>query len=290
VNGQRLAVGLMTGQAILFAVETAMIHHIGARGSAMQLALLRGAAGVTLVGFLAWNAGWSVIKTEQLPLQLLRGFVSVVYLWVLMYSFAHMPFADATAISYTQAAYIAVFSSVILNERVTTLRWIATAIGIVGALMIVKPAIPDRQIVYLVALLGTSFNGLAFVLNKYLQRPTGDSELTTMFYVNAVAVVCNLPVLATTTLPEPAVWPWLSGVLIFGPIGMYLGMVAVRHASASSLGPYTLLRLIIASIGGIVFFREVPDLLSWLGIAAILLSCLLASVQPSPRTQAGMAV
>jgi len=226
-----------------------------------------------------------VMKTAQLSLQLLRGLVSVLYLWVLMYSFAHMPFADAMAISYTQAAYIAAFSALILNERVTTLRWIATAIGVVGALLIVKPAFLDRNIVYLAALLGTSFNGLAFVLNKYLQRPGGDSELTTMFYVNAIAVVCNLPVLATTALPEPEVWPWLSGVLIFGPVGMYLGMVAVRHASASSLGPYTLLRLVIAIVGGIVLFREVPDLLSWLGVAAILSSCLLATVPASPRAQ-----
>ena len=285
MKNQRLAVGLMIGQAILFAVETAMIHHIGPRGSAMQLALLRGGAGVTLVGVIAWNTGWSVMKTSQLPLQLLRGFVSVLYLWVLMYSFAHMPFADATAIAYTQAAYIAVFSALILNERVTTFRWIATAIGTVGALLIVKPAFLDRNIVYLVALLGTSFNGLAFVLNKYLQRPGGDSELTTMFYVNAIAVVCNLPVLAMTTLPDPEVWPWLSGVLIFGPVGMYVGMVAVRHASASSLGPYTLLRLVIAIVGGIVLFREVPDLLSWLGVAAILSSCLLATVPASPRAQ-----
>jgi drug/metabolite transporter (DMT)-like permease len=290
MKNQRLAVGLMIGQSILFAVETAMIHHIGSRGSAMQLALLRGGGGVTLVGLIAWNTGWSVVKTSQLPLQLLRGFVSVLYLWVLMYSFAHMPFADATAISYTQAAYIAVFSALILNERVTTLRWIATAIGTVGALLIVKPGFLDRNIVYLVAMLGTSFNGLAFVLNKYLQRPGGDSELTTMFYVNAIAVVCNLPVLATTTLPQPEVWPWLSGVLIFGPVGMYMGMVAVRHASASSLGPYTLLRLVIAMIGGVVLFREIPDLLSWLGVAAILSSCLLALVPASVRTPPRVAV
>ena len=290
MKNQRLAVGLMIGQAILFAVETAMIHHIGSRGSAMQLALLRGGAGVTLVGVIAWNTGWSVMKTSQLPLQLLRGFVSVLYLWVLMYSFAHMPFADATAIAYTQAAYIAVFSALILNERITTLRWIATAIGTVGALLIVKPAFVDRNIVYLVALLGTSFNGLAFVLNKYLQRPGGDTELTTMFYVNAIAVVCNLPVLATTTLPEPEVWPWLSGVLIFGPVGMYIGMVAVRHADASSLGPYTFLRLIIAVIGGIVLFHEFPDLISWLGVAAILSSCLLALAPVSPRAQPRVAL
>ena len=290
MKNQRLAVGLMIGQAILFAVETAMIHHIGSRGSAMQLALLRGGAGVTLVGVIAWNTGWSVIKTSQLPLQLLRGFVSVLYLWVLMYSFAHMPFADATAIAYTQAAYIAVFSTLILNERMTTLRWIATAIGTVGALLIVKPAFVDRNIVYLVALLGTSFNGLAFVLNKYLQRPGGDTELTTMFYVNAIAVVCNLPVLFTSMLPEPEVWPWLSGVLIFGPVGMYLGMVAVRYASASSLGPYTLLRLVIAAMAGVVLFREIPDVLSWLGVAAILSSCLMALGPDRPRTPSGAAL
>ena len=156
----------------MFAIETAMIHHIGSRGSAMQLSLLRGGAGVTLVVLLSGATGWSVIKTDQLPLQLLRGFVSALYLWVLIYSFAHMPFADATAISYTQAAYIVLaFSALILNERVTTLRWIATAIGIVGALLIIKPAFLDRNVVYLVVLLGTSLNGLACVLNKYLQRP-----------------------------------------------------------------------------------------------------------------------
>jgi drug/metabolite transporter (DMT)-like permease len=290
MKSQRLAVGLMIGQAILFAVETATIHHLGPRASAMQLALLRSGAGLMLVGVLAWHTGWSVMKTDQLPLQLLRGFVSVLYLWVLMYSFAHIPFADATAIAYTQAAYIAVFSALLLNERVTALRWAATAIGTVGALLIVKPGFLDRNIIYLGALLGTSFNGLAFVLNKYLQRPGGDSELTTMFYVNAIAVVCNLPVLAVTTLPTPEVWPWLSGVLLFGPIGMYLGIVAVRHASASSLGPYTFLRLVIAMIGGIILFHEIPDLLSWLGVAAILSSCLLSIAPASPPAQPKVAL
>lgn len=290
MKNERLAAGLMIGQAILFTVETAMIHRIGPRGAPMQLALLRSVGGLMLVGVLAWKTGWSVLKTDQLPVQLLRGSVSVLYLWVFVYSFSYMPFADATAISYTQAAYIAVFSAIILSERVTPLRWMATSIGTVGALLIVKPAFLHGNVVYLVALFGTSFNGLAFVLNKYLQRPGGDSELTTMFYVNAVAVVCNLPVLATTPLPGKEVWPWLSGVLLFGPMGMYLGIVAVRHANASSLAPFTFLRLAIAIVGGIVLFREFPDVLSWLGLAAILSSCFLSIVPAAPRAQPGITV
>ena len=59
MKNQRLAVGLMIGQAILFAVENAMIHHIGPRGSPMLLALLRSGAGVTLVGLIGWNTGWN---------------------------------------------------------------------------------------------------------------------------------------------------------------------------------------------------------------------------------------
>src|SRR5215475_13844747 len=132
MKSQRLAVGLMVGQAILFTVETAMIHHLGSRASAMQLALLRSSAGLLLVGSLAWKIGWSVLKTSQLPLQILRGSVSVIYLWVLMYSFANLPFADAVAISYTQAIYIAVFSILVLNERVAPLQWGANAISAVG--------------------------------------------------------------------------------------------------------------------------------------------------------------
>ena len=67
-----------------------------------------------------------------------------------------------------------------------------------------------------------------------------------------------------------------------GPVGMYAGIVAIRYASASSLGPYTFLRLVIASVAGSALFNEIPDRLSWLGIATILLSCVLA-VQPAPR-------
>jgi drug/metabolite transporter (DMT)-like permease len=111
-----------------------------------------------------------------------------------------------------------------------------------------------------------------------------------MFYVNAVGVVCNLPVLATTALPEPTVWPWLSGVLIFGPVGMYLGMVAIRYASASSLGPYTFLRLAIATVGGIVLFHEIPNLLNWLGVGAILASCVLALEPASARADQNQAL
>src|SRR5438876_9747827 len=182
MSSERLAIQLMIVQGVMFAAETVMIHQIGSRVSVMQLALVRGIGGLLLAFAFARNIGLAVVRTRQLPLQLLRGGVSLLYLWVLMYSFAHLPFADATAISYTQAAYIAVFSVLILGERVTRLRWAGAAVGIVGALLIAKPAFGGWNFDYLVALFGTSLLGLGFVLNRYLQQE--DTAVTTMLYTN----------------------------------------------------------------------------------------------------------
>jgi drug/metabolite transporter (DMT)-like permease len=283
MNNQRLAIGLMISQAALFATETAMIHQIGPRIPVMQLSLLRSFAGILVVVVLAQHTrpiGRWILKTDQLPLQLLRGFLAVAYLWIMMFSFGHLPFADATAISYTQTAYIAGFSALVLRERVTILRWTAVLIGFLGAVLIIRPGFVGWNVVYLVALFGAGINGLAFVLNKCLQRPGGDTELTTMFYTNLVPLVCNLPAVVTTPLPPVEIWPWLLGVVLFGPVGMYLGTIAVRHANASVLGPYTLLRLVIAVVAGVVVFGEVPDSFGFLGAALILLSCAV-SVIPS---------
>lgn len=107
--------------------------------------------------------------------------------------------------------------------------------------------------------------------------------MTTMFYGNLVIVVGNLPVLALADLPAPAVWPWLSGVLLFGPIGMYLGIVAVKYAEASVLGLFTLLSPVIAVVAGVLIFHEVPDPLSSIGILVILGSCWVA-MRPAPET------
>jgi len=85
-----------------------------------------------------------------------------------------------------------------------------------------------------------------------------DSELTTMFYTNLVPAIASLPALAMFELPAPETLVWLPAIFLLGPIGMFLGIVALKHASASMLGPYTLLRLVIGVLGAVVVFHERP--------------------------------
>jgi drug/metabolite transporter (DMT)-like permease len=279
VKDQCVAIWLMIAQGIFFSAETAAIHKIGAGASVMQLAVIRSAGGVLLAVGLAWDVTGGVLRTRQLPLQLLRGGVTLLHMWVMIYSFAAMPLADATAISFTQAGYIAVFSKLILGETVDGARWSAAVIGLLGALLIARPAFAVWNSAYLVALAGTSLNGLAFVLNRYLQRQ--DSQATTMFYSNVIPLLGNFSFIFIIGLPDSPTLVWLPAIFLFGPLGMFAGIMAVRRANAATLGPYTLLQLVIAVLGSAVIFHELPNIYSVVGTVLIIMSCILSAAAPS---------
>jgi drug/metabolite transporter (DMT)-like permease len=269
-----LGASLAGCQQLLFAAETAMVHRLGSSLTAMQIALLRGLGGLLLVAVLARGFRWTLFRTEHLWLQLLRGFVGVAYLWVFAYSFSTLPLTDATALSYSQAIYATLFASLILGERIHAWRWSATVIGIFGAMMIVKPGFQSLSGPYLFVLLGTSMNGLGLVLTKHLEHR--DSSLTVMFYVNVVVVAC-FSAGFTDGISSAQVSPWLLGLVLLGPIGQYLGILAVRYADVSALAPYSYVRLVIATAAALLIFGEVPDTLTIVGATIVLASCVLGA-------------
>jgi drug/metabolite transporter (DMT)-like permease len=270
---QRLAVWLMIAQSVLLTAEPALIHHLGNRVSIWHFAAIRGLTGIAVALLFARNL--RVFRTEQLPIQIIRGICGLLYMWVMVFSFSHLPFADASAISYTQTVYIAIFSVLILGEDVDERRWLAVGVGVLGALLIAKPAFSALSWVYLIALFGTSLNGLSFVLNKYANRK--DKETTQMAYINLFVFLGNLPPLFFTPLPTPDTLPWLFLFLFLGPFGMFAGIKALTYADASTLGPFTLLKLIMGIAGGFLVFWEIPDPLSMIGMVLIVASCVLST-------------
>jgi drug/metabolite transporter (DMT)-like permease len=280
MRSERAGISLMLIQQVLFTFDTAAMHRLAESVSLWQIGLFRSIGGIGLVLCLAPSIGWAVFRTHHPTLQALRSVATVAYAWVLIYSFAVMPFADATAIGYTQAVYVAFLAPPILGEIVGSRRSLAVLIGIVGALMIIKPGFSRASPVYLVVLAGTSLNALALVLTRYLQRQ--DSPVALMLYVNAALFLSFLPG-AADPLPAAQLWPWIATVCIAGPLGMYAGILAVGYAEASTLAPYTYVRLVLAVIGATLVFGEAPDLISIFGVILIAGACIM--VDPALHQQ-----
>src|SRR5258708_11411359 len=150
--------------------------------------VIRGFAGVFTAILFARR--WDVFCTEQFPIHVLRGLAALAYGWMLVYSFSKLPFADATAISYTQSMYIALFSIFILGEPIRRSRWLSVLFGIGGAMLIAKPTFAGLGIVYVLAFSGTSLNWLSFVLNRHSSRK--DQAVTTLAYKNFFTLLVNI--------------------------------------------------------------------------------------------------
>ncbi|MBV9528831.1 hypothetical protein, partial [Sphingomonas sp.] len=91
----RWAICLMIAQAALFASETGIIHHIGSRVPLLQLAFIRSLAGMIFAAMCARGCGLEILRSEGRWLQVGRGVASLLYLFVMIYSFGNLPFSNA---------------------------------------------------------------------------------------------------------------------------------------------------------------------------------------------------
>ncbi|WP_240791062.1 DMT family transporter [Roseomonas sp. AR75] len=258
---------LAVASAFLFNLETVVVKAI--EGVPLATIVLARA-----VGQLAWampafaRDPIGVMRTGQLKLNLLRGALSGISWYMYFVSFAMLPLATATVLSFTSVLFVTALAGPVLGEVVRWRRWTATLVGFAGVVAIVRPGTLEVGWPVLAAIC-SAFLGAGIVLTtKMLAR--SERTITIMFYIGLVTTALALPV----ALPGLA-WPgWWNLFLLFltatcGPAAMILWINALRLADASVVAPVGYVRLVFAAAFGVVLFNEIPDV--WLGIGAVLI-------------------
>jgi drug/metabolite transporter (DMT)-like permease len=271
MTSYRFSIALVIIQQFLFTIDTMAIHHLGGAIAVTEIGFLRSIGGIALGLCFALPVGWRVFYTHHPYLQLTRALLTVGYTWVLIFSFALIPLADATAISYVSGLYVVLLSGPLLGEMVSGRRYSAVLFGIVGAILIIKPGMSSASWVYLALMAGNALNAMAVILTKYLRRE--DKATTILLYVSvAQAMAFGVGSIEPWHIDE-SLWPWIVAILVTGPLGMFCGIIALNHADASVLAPYTYVRLIIATLGAALVFNEQLDLLAIAGSWIIIFAC-----------------
>jgi drug/metabolite transporter (DMT)-like permease len=284
------AVLLAALAAFLFTAETVVVKAV--QGVPIATLVL-----VRALGQLCWTLpslarhGAGLVRTRTLPMHLFRGALSVTSWFMYYVSFTGLPLATATVLAFSAVLFVVALAGPALGERVDRARWIATLVGFLGVLVVVRPgAVPlDWPVA---AALGSAFvSALTVVTTKMLAR--SERTQTIMFYIGVVSVAVALPV----AWPGLA-WPgWgnaglllLAGIL--GPLAMHVWIASIRLADASLLAPVGYLRLIFAAGFGLALFAEVPEIWLLPGAALILGSALYitrreaALARQAPRAEA----
>jgi drug/metabolite transporter (DMT)-like permease len=211
------------------------------------------------------------LQTKSLGLQLMRGAALLGSSLFFISGLRFLPIAEASATGFVAPLFVTALSIFFLGEKVGLRRWIATAVGLIGVLIILRPGSGAFHPAAFFPLV----SALAWACTLIMTRMMSGKEraITTMTY-SSIAGVCILSALV------PAVWVtpnWhniLFGILIgvASTAGQWIVVLAFRYADASVLAPFSYSQLVWVSLLGFLIFGEVPDVWTVTGAAFIVAS------------------
>jgi len=209
--------------------------------------------------------------------QLLRGFLlalaSVAYFWAL----AYMPLADSAAIFFVEPLILTVMSAIFLGESIGWRRLLAVVVGFAGALIVIRPSFESVGPAALLPLLAAFC--FAIYLTMTRRQAKHEDARTMQFWVCVSATVFLSLSLAvgpqfawdvmTPAWPTPLEWALLATVGIIATFSNMLAIYAFRMAPAGILAPFQYLEILGATALGVIFFGDLPDGTTVLGILII---------------------
>jgi drug/metabolite transporter (DMT)-like permease len=224
----------------------------------------------TMVPLYQRRTGRSILKTNNLRLQIARGCVLLLSSLIFFSMLRFMPIAEATALNFCAPLIVLAVSPWLLKEALSLPRWIAVIIGFVGMLIVVRPGgdIPPLGIILGIC---SAFSFSAFsLISKRLARD--DDPTVTLFYgaiVGTVITSIAVPFFWSIHHPTTLEWVLILTIGIFGTFGHFLLNYAYKHADASMLMPFTYMQIIAAATLGWLLFDQFPDGLTLVGILII---------------------
>lgn len=237
---------------------------------AFEIAFFRNVFGLlALLPMILKSGVGMTFRTNRPGLHVLRGLLNAVAMLSFFYAVTITPLATVAALGFTAPLFAAVLAIPILGERPGWRRWVALAVGFLGALLIIRPGLADVSFGALMVLLSSSAWACALIVIKILAR-TDTSLTTTVFAALFLTPITLVAALFVWSWPSATSWLLLLAIGAFGSLTQWSIAQAFHEADTTVVLPFDFTKLLWASAIGYVAFGEVPDPMAVLGGAVIL--------------------
>jgi len=258
----------MVAACIGLGAMNVLIRHLSLSLHPFEIAFFRCLGQVVFMVPWIVARGVARMRTDRLRFHALRSAVGLTAMLFWFSALALMPVAEATALSFTAPLFATVGAALILGETVRVRRWSATAVGFLGALIILRPGISQFTWAAGLALTSAAFMAGSALTVKSLSRT--DSPNVIVIYMGLfMTPVSLLPALFVWQTPglETALWLVVLGAL--ATVSHLMLNRAFAAADASAVLPFDFVRLPAAAVLAYLAFGEVADLWTWVGGAVI---------------------
>lgn len=274
--------------ALGFAMMGALVKIGAQKFSSAELVFYRSLFGLMVI--------WVYIYTQKLSLatpvmykQMSRAVVGFASLILFFYAIAHLPLATAITLNYTSPLFLALFTPFLLHEKPKKTLLIGLVIGFIGISLLLKPSFSQKD--WLAASLGLLSGmgaALAYIHVKQLGQ-ANEPDWRTVFYFTLVSTIgAGLWILFAPKNTLSSIFgaihlntfhhlDWQDLLLLLG-LGLtatiaQLAMTrAYRTGDTMVVASLAYVTVLLASLFGVLWWREHLNLDAWIAIALIILS------------------
>jgi drug/metabolite transporter (DMT)-like permease len=255
--------------------------------SAMQVSTLRAAASLPfLVLPLLVRGRLARLRMQRLGQHLLRGLLAVLMMIGFSYALSASSLSNVYTLYMVAPLLVTAMAVVTLKEQVTASGWIAVAVGLLGAVCVLRPSPNGLPLMAALAALGSATcYAINYIVMRFMvERETHESMV--FWFLALMAAGC-----AALAAPgwRPVVhgdWGWILGLGVSGAIGQSFVTRAFALAPASVVAPFDYTALLWgASFDWLIWATRAP-LATILGAVLIVASGLYILLRGTPADPA----
>ena len=220
--------------------------------------------------------GGGKIATPSIA-HILRGMLLALATLSFFWALTYMPMADSAAIFFVEPLILTILSAIFLGEPIGSRRIIAVVAGFIGAMVVIRPSFQSVGLPAILPLLAALFFAIYLIITRKMTK-FEDARMM-QFWVCVFGSITLLLAMMVGIHQSWAVlipsWPnrleWGLLLLLGGiaTISHMLAINAIRQAPAGILAPFQYLEILGAMFLGALFFGELPDGVTMLGILII---------------------
>ena len=264
----------MAGWLALMLVMTVAGRETTRELNVFQIMEIRSLLGfILLVPLIRLNGGFAILRTSRLQLHVGRNLIHYAAQLSWFFALTLIPLGQVVAIEFTMPIWTALLAASFLGERMTTGKIAAIVLGLIGVLVIVRPAgaINPGQLLALGAAVGF---GVSIAIMKFLTRT--ENTLAIIFWMLVVQATAGLvPTLFVWVWPSAYLWGWISVIAVCGVFSHFCMARAMLYADATIVVPMDFLRVPLTAAVGWLLYAEKLDGFTVLGAVLILAGNLL---------------
>jgi len=220
------------------------------------------------------NGGLAIVKTARLRLHVARNLIHYGSQLGWFFALTLIPIGQVVAIEFTMPIWTAILAATFLGERMTVWKIAAIMLGLIGVLVIVRPATVAVNPGQLIALAAAVGFGISIAVVKSLTRT--ENTFAIIFWMLVVQSAAGFfPTLYVWIWPSAYTWVWIVVIAFCGTFSHFCMARAMLYADATIVVPMDFLRVPLTATAGWLLYAERLDLFTVLGAGLILAGNLL---------------